>query len=341
MPNATRLPILNDRERHAVGLCYKQQGPAAAQELGHSLVSGDTKKQRVEAWVSHLRQYPNAVLYCWRGGLRSQIAQEWLREAGVVRPRVRGGYKALRQTCIDILESASETPMLILSGRTGSGKTDLLVRLEQGIDLEGAARHRGSAFGQMSEPQPEPAEFEARLAISLYQKADAGFWVLEDEGRMIGRLALPPSVRTPMTQAPVVVMDVPLSERIEQIYGDYVRVPLSQGQSPAEILTSLTACLSRVSRRLGGERHRRIQAELDLAFSSGDGASWERHAQWIGSLLQEYYDPMYDYSIENKKQRTVFRGSRQEVLDFIASYRPAAVDPVFFGHPSQPLHRDI
>lgn len=336
MPNATRLPILNDRERHAVGLCYKQKGPEAAQALGHSLVCGDTKKQRVDAWLSHLQKHPDAVLYCWRGGLRSQIAQTWLREAGVTRPRVRGGYKALRQSCIDILESANDTPMLILSGRTGSGKTDLLVQLEQGVDLEGAARHRGSAFGQMPEPQPEPAEFEARLAIALVQKAKEDFWVLEDEGRMIGRLAVPPAVRIPMTQAPVVVMDVPLHERIEQIYGDYVRIPLSQGFSPAEILSQLQACLDRVRRRLGGERHARIQKELSDAFSAGDGAHWGSHAKWIGSLLTDYYDPMYDYSIESKRERTVFRGSRNEVLAFLRSYQPKASSGRSFAPEPQP-----
>lgn len=215
--------------------------------------------------------------------------------------------------------------MLILSGRTGSGKTDLLVQLEQGVDLEGAARHRGSAFGQMPEPQPEPTEFEARLAVALLEKQSAAFWVLEDEGRMIGRLAVPPSVRTPMTQAPVVVMDIPLRERIEQIYGDYVRIPLGQGQTPNGIFLQLQECLSRVSRRLGGDRHARIQKELHDAFSTGDGTGWEGHAQWIGSLLKEYYDPMYDYSIESKKERTVFRGSREEVRAFIRDYRPSKV----------------
>lgn len=322
MPNSVRLPILSDDERHQVGLCYKREGAEAAVRLGHSLVCGDTKKQRVDSWVAHLRTHPDAVLYCWRGGLRSQIAQTWLGEAGVVRPRVQGGYKALRQSCLDILESASETPMLILSGRTGSGKTDLLQAVEWGIDLEGAARHRGSAFGQMDEPQPEPVEFEARLAIQLAQKARAPYWVLEDEGRMIGRLSLPPSVRTPMLHAPVVVMEVPMHERVAQIYSDYVLEPLGQGTTPTELLAQLQGCLVRVSKRLGRERFVRIDAELRDAFAQVGSA--EGHSRWICSLLEEYYDPMYDYSIQNKAERTVFRGSRTEVAEFIRGYRPTS-----------------
>jgi len=46
------------------------------------------------------------------------------------------------------------TPILILGGRTGSGKTRVLKQLDNSIDLEGLANHRGSAFGPTATPQP-------------------------------------------------------------------------------------------------------------------------------------------------------------------------------------------
>ena len=94
LPFAANLPLMADEERHQVGICYKEQGQQAAIELGHQLVSGDLKAQRVKAWQDFMAANPNAVLYCARGGLRSQLSQEWLAEAGIECPKVEGGYKS-------------------------------------------------------------------------------------------------------------------------------------------------------------------------------------------------------------------------------------------------------
>ena len=42
-PYAVNLPLMNDAERHAVGIEYKSAGPDAAIKLGHQLVKGPTK----------------------------------------------------------------------------------------------------------------------------------------------------------------------------------------------------------------------------------------------------------------------------------------------------------
>ena len=73
-PTATNLPILADAEREKVGICYRLEGPDAAVALGHSLVSGQTRQDRIERWLRFLRQNPEAHLYCFRGGQRSAIA---------------------------------------------------------------------------------------------------------------------------------------------------------------------------------------------------------------------------------------------------------------------------
>src|SRR5690606_38752546 len=146
---------------------YKQLGQDAAIELGHRLVSGETKARRVAAWAEFAQNNPSGYLYCFRGGLRSQISQQWLEElTGVRYPRVIGGYKAMRAFLLGALQSAiTECRFVVLGGLTGTGKTDVLRQLDNSIDLEAHAHHRGSSFGRHANAQPSQIDFENRLAI--------------------------------------------------------------------------------------------------------------------------------------------------------------------------------
>ncbi len=74
--NAVNMPIMNNEKRQKVEICYKEKGNDEAIKLGHQLVSGDIKKERIQGWVDFLTKNPNALIYCFRGGQRSQIAQE-------------------------------------------------------------------------------------------------------------------------------------------------------------------------------------------------------------------------------------------------------------------------
>lgn len=97
------LPLMSDSERAAVGTCYKQQGQQAAITLGHELVAGDIKQSRIASWQGFTQAHPNGMLYCARGGLRSQIVQQWLADTGVIYPRIKGGFKALRSAAISVI----------------------------------------------------------------------------------------------------------------------------------------------------------------------------------------------------------------------------------------------
>ena len=61
-PKAMNYPLMNDQERHDVGVCYKQKGQAAAIKLGHKLVSGDIKQHRLELWQNFAKQHPDAEI---------------------------------------------------------------------------------------------------------------------------------------------------------------------------------------------------------------------------------------------------------------------------------------
>ena len=59
MPAAINLPLMNNDERAAVGICYKQQGSDAALALGHKLVAGEIRQQRMDAWRAACLQNPD------------------------------------------------------------------------------------------------------------------------------------------------------------------------------------------------------------------------------------------------------------------------------------------
>jgi tRNA 2-selenouridine synthase len=232
VPGAVNLPILTDAERHQVGLTYKTAGQAQAVSQGERLVSGSIKQARVDAWADFARQQTNVWIYCWRGGMRSQIAQQWLNDRELSVRRVPGGFKALRSCCLSILEHAPlKKPWVILGGRTGSGKTQIIRQRQESIDLEGLANHRGSAFGAQPGGQPTPINFENCLAMA-FSRHSTGMLLLEDESRTIGRLALPEAWYLHMQQAPVVILETTLTERVANITREYVHEPLASGHDP-------------------------------------------------------------------------------------------------------------
>ena len=318
VPGAVNLPILSDDERHQVGLTYKETGQAAAIELGNSLVSGPVREERLAAWLSFIEIHPDAWLYCWRGGLRSETAQSWLADAGVSIHRVPGGFKALRRRCLQLLDSAPDAkPWLVLGGRTGTGKTVVLNEVQGSIDLEGLANHRGSAFGAALSAQPTPVSFENALAVD-WLTHNHRYLLLEDESRTIGRLAVPPNWHEKMQIAPVVILEADLDTRAAHIAAEYVDEPLAAGMTEVELAGRLRGSLDRIQRRLGGLRHKQVSEQLDRGFQTGE------HSVWIQSLLSWYYDPMYDYQLKKKERRIVFRGDRAAVRQFLASYQPAS-----------------
>lgn len=325
--HATNLPLMTDKEREQVGTCYKQQGQEAAITLGHQLVSGATKEQRVKAWQAFANANPQGMLFCFRGGLRSKISQEWLKEAGTDYPRVAGGYKAMRTFLINTLESAAaECNFVQLGGLTGTGKTDLLLEIKHGIDLEGHANHRGSSFGKHATSQPTQINFENNLAVDFLKKRHAGIntFVVENEGKLVGACTVPLPLRDRVYNAPVVILEEDIEHRVERILRDYVvdlRVEflaLDAEQGDQAYCERLQRSLSNIKKRLGGERYQRLSRCLDdaLALQLQSGQV-DAHRGWIQTLLEEYYDPMYHYQEQQLVNKPSFRGNFQEVKAYL------------------------
>jgi tRNA 2-selenouridine synthase len=324
MPAAINLPLMNDDERAVVGTCYKRQGPEAALALGHSLVQGERRDARIHAWRQACQNHPDGYLCCARGGQRSHITQAWLKETGIDYPLVVGGYKALRQTAIQVSAEQVQKPMVLIGGCTGSGKTLLVKQHKQGIDLEGLAHHRGSSFGRTLMPQLSQASFENQLAVALLKK-EAARWVLEDEGRMIGSNHLPECLRNSMVQAAIVVVEDPFDVRLERLreeYFDHMWADFSAAYGEdtgwKEYSDYLHHGLFAIRRRLGLQRYAEFTALLDAALQEQKRTGCtDAHFSWLAPLLNDYYDPMYSYQLEKKADKIVYRGTFAEVADWL------------------------
>ena len=318
VPGAVNLPLLTDDERDAVGKTYKAEGHQAAVALGHELVAADNRASRVAAWRAFAAEHPDALFTCWRGGLRSQIAQAWLADAGIDLPRIAGGFKALRHFCLDTIRTAGKTRrFVVVGGRTGSGKTQVVRAASAHVDLEALANHRGSAFGGFPTPQPAPVTFENAIAVALLKLSPDEPIVVEDESRTIGRLALPVALYNAMQSAPIVLLEVDDTDRVDNIYREYV----VEADDPE---SHLTASLSRIERRLGGVRYRELAAMMGAAFRADAAGRGDAHRLWIRRLLEYYYDPMYDYQLAGKQDRVVMRGEPVEMANYLRACAAAS-----------------
>lgn len=343
LPSAVNLPFINDQERHLIGICYKEKGQQAAIALGNELVNGDKKIKRVEAWKGFIEQHPNAALYCARGGLRSQISQQWLADSGIHCTRIAGGYKSLRTFLLQYLDDSCRTECFtLLSGMTGTGKTDIIKTLTTSIDLEGHANHKGSSFGRPLNEQPSQIDFENNFTLALL-KVRENFpkqrIILEDESRNIGGRHLPDVLNVAMAASDMVVIDLPIEERIEKLWQEYVvqryeeTIAFHQGKALGEkkgrqtvelkevgekaFSDYLIDSLLRLKKRLGSQRTNEIAVMITSAVQRQHTDNFSSHRDWLRAITVGYYDPMYLYQLDKRKDRVVFRGDQQSVIQWL------------------------
>ena len=315
IPQSVNIPILNNDQFKKVGIEYKKNGSDAAIALGHSLVKGSLKENLIHHWTEHLKKNPECLLYCFRGGMRSEIAVKWLNDCGVKVNRLKGGYKNFRNWVIsqhlDIENYIKD--WIIIGGLTGSGKTDFLRSFKESIDLEQIANHRGSAFGIRDSGQPTQSNFENILTLDYlnhkYKKL-----ILEDESRTIGRAGLPGFWYQKMQSSKLVILEVDDDKRAENIYYEYVYDEINNGNSEDKLLEKYLGSLNNIKRRLGNVVYNNIKDLMKSAFHQNEK---EIHKEWILTLLTSYYDKMYSYKLDMRKDFIVHKGEIESCRDYI------------------------
>jgi len=316
MPGALSIPILEDDERHAVGVRYAQDGQTAAIEEGRQQTEADLER-RTQAWREAAQAQPSAF-FCWRGGLRSELAQRFAAVADT--PRVAGGYKAIRAYLMgELAANLARRSPFVVTGPTGSGKTDVIRAMADqpswlALDLEAAAEHRGSAFGGLG-PQPSQATFDHRLAIPL-QLGNEPLLLLEDESRNIGRVHLPVELYDVVRAAPLLVLEASDEERLRRIHREYAVLP-AETLGEGTVLAALKTAISKLRKRLGGVATDQMLHALTDASAQGAWQDAEAFRPVILPLLREYYDPKYQKATSLQDPRVVARGTREELVAWL------------------------
>ena len=285
LPGAVNWPVLDDEQRRVVGTLYVQDSPLAARKLGATLVARNIATH-VERWVQDKPREWQPLVYCWRGGQRSGSLAWFLDQIGFRTAKLTGGYKAFRAVVRSELEQLPQRfELIVLAGRTGSGKTRLLAALAaqgaQVLDLEALACHRGSVLGGLPDtPQPSQKAFDTQLWHAL-SRLDARRPVfVESESKKVGSLQLPDALVQRMRGhgrcLRVQMSDDARVQLLLQEYGFFAR--------DVEGFCRLLDALSELQ---GQSRVKRWQAMA-------------RDGQWrevFAELMREHYDPLYERSM--------------------------------------------
>ncbi|MEO8892941.1 MAG: tRNA 2-selenouridine(34) synthase MnmH [Coleofasciculaceae cyanobacterium] len=311
IPCAINLPVLNDVERAKVGTLYKQVCPFDARKVGAALVAQNIAKHLNTHFAQKDKDY-QPLLYCWRGGQRSNSMALVLNQIGWQVTILDGGYKTYRTHVRDRLQELPQHfNYQVLSGMTGSGKTHILQQLAQRglqvLDLEALANHRGSLLGQEWDgklsPQPSQKLFETLLLQAL-QAFDTNkpVWV-EAESNKIGQVYLPSALWQQMKQAKCVEIQLPMAVRINWLLQEYPHLT-----THPELLKSK---LARLKSRHGSEK-------INQWYHLIDNGQWH---DLVGDLLTNHYDPTYSRStdqcyghIEQKLQLSNLSNTNVEAL---------------------------
>jgi tRNA 2-selenouridine synthase len=282
VPGAISLPVLNNAERARVGTIYVQDSRFRARRIGAALIA-----RNIAGYLeTELADKPGKfmpLIYCWRGGQRSGAMATILSQVGWRTAVLAGGYRTYRRHVrARLYDDDWPLQLVLLEGRTGSAKTEILGRLAargvQTLDLEALAEHRGSVFGGVGRRQPSQKMFESRLLAALDALDPSRPVVTEAESSKIGDRMIPPGPWKAMGAASRITLAAPLEERARYLATQYADVVADRA--------AFDAALARLPVFPGKKALAAWQALAD----AGDLAAL------AADLVGNHYDPAYDRS---------------------------------------------
>ena len=299
-PGAINLPVLNDAERARIGTIYKQESPFLAKKLGAALVSANISRAIEEQLIEYDKDF-RPLVYCWRGGQRSMSLATVLSRIGWKTSVLEGGYKNYRAWVRNTIEkSCGSLDFTVISGLTGTGKTEILKQLEitgeQIIDLEGLANHRGSLLGDdPNKPQPTQKYFESLLAQQVCQFDNSKKCWVESESNKIGNLHCPEILWQKMQTADEIEIKADMPARIEYLLSHYEHMT----HQPEMMIRKIALLKQRLGREL-----------IDGWTAMIENNDW-RH--FVESILENHYDPAYVKSRKRHSRHMTGRYSLNEI----------------------------
>lgn len=286
MPGAINIPLFDDMERAEIGTLYKAKGKEDAVMRGLEIVS-----PKLTTFINEAKkntQNKGVLVYCFRGGMRSNSFGWLLNTAGLETQILEGGYKAYRNHVLKQFEKNYK--ILLLGGPTGSGKTEILKCLKQDIpilDLEGLAHHKGSAFGGIGQPAQLPQQlFENNFYNDLIEVDASKYVLIEDESMSIGYNKIPYPFWLQMKQAPIIKIMVPFDLRVNRLVNEYGK----------EDVEKLKQSVRNISQQLGPNNSKDCLQWLD-----------EGKLADVAALTLKYYDKAYEYNHTQKNKKIILQ----------------------------------
>jgi tRNA 2-selenouridine synthase len=273
VPGAVNLPVLDNAERAIIGTTYVQESRFLARRMGAALVARNVARH-LEAALKDAPPTFRPLIYCWRGGQRSNAMALILAQVGWRTTVLQGGYKTYRRNVQRRLyDETLGFGLILLDGNTGCGKTDILKRAAargaQVLDLEALARHRGSLFGALADTQPAQKWFESSLVHELSAMDPSRPVLVEAESNKIGKRTLPPALWQAMLTAGRIELSAPVDERVRYLIEVYPEM--------------LDAALTRLDVYPG---RKQLAAWRALA----DAGQFE---DLVREVVERHYDPSY------------------------------------------------
>ncbi|AFY37465.1 tRNA 2-selenouridine synthase [[Leptolyngbya] sp. PCC 7376] len=287
IPGAINFPVLDNEERAKVGTIYKQVSPFEARKIGAALVSRNIANHLEQYFLQKPKAY-HPLIYCWRGGQRSNSFAHILNQIGWQTTLIVGGYKTYRAHVRRSLEELPEKYQFkILCGYTGSAKTYLLQHMREAglqvLDLEAIANHRGSLLGQVwqDQPTPQPSQkgFESKLLQALQEFDPAKPIWLESESNAIGNVHIPAMFWQAMRRSPCYEVELPTAERVQWLMAEYPHLI----KHPDELKRLLNYLIPNLGKQ-------KVHSWFELI----DAEQWP---EFVAAILTEHYDPAYRRSL--------------------------------------------
>ena len=278
---AINVPLLDDQERHEIGLIYKQQSKDKAIERGMELFPS-----KIPSIFNAVKDHKERtiIVYCARGGMRSKIITSLLDSLEFNVFQMQGGYKVFRNYLLNQLNNFKIKPKLVvLHGLTCTGKTKLLQQFPNSLDLEHLAQHRGSLYGGIGLQQNSQKKFENLLLQRLSELNNEDYIVVEGESRRIGDVIIPSFLFKKMNEGVNVLVNRSIEERVAEVIGEYF-----DSKEKIEKVREITAKLWKVI----GKKKKEEVIEL---------INQQNYHNAAKILLEDYYDPLYQHSLKKIK----------------------------------------
>ncbi|MBU4501299.1 MAG: tRNA 2-selenouridine(34) synthase MnmH [Nanoarchaeota archaeon] len=277
IPESINVPLFSNEERAVIGTIYKQVSKDDAIKKGLDIVS-----KKISKLVGGISKYKDKklVVFCWRGGMRSKSFTGLLEGMGYDTKQLEGGHKAYRKHILERFENYKLKPKIILlSGLTGTGKTDILNEFLNSLDLEGLAQHRGSVLGPVGLKPRSQKMFDALIFKRLEELKDEKYIVVEGEARKIGKVQIPEFFFKAMKKGIQVKIICDFNDRVKRLVDEY-------SGHKKELLEKIPY----LKKTVGNDK------KLKLWINMLKEDKFEELAE---ILLKEYYDPLYSHTVDN------------------------------------------